>query len=170
MSSRDFGRRAGIAGDSIQIAPREKSIRTPPPAPPPPNISHRRPSHRRAPLRRQPVEPAPMPQTTPATERRQLSSPCSTPPSIAQRKQTQQSVVHSSSSRTSGHASAQTPSIAAGSSLPTSESTASGNIRRISTARARRSSSGASSRNAYGFAFKISCENYDGISVSTARH
>ena len=36
--------------------------------------------------------------------------------------------------------------IAAGSSLPTSSSTDSGRIRRISTARARRSSSGASSR------------------------
>ena len=42
-------------------------------------------------------------------------------------------------------------------------------MRRICTARARRSSSGASSRNAYGFAFRISCENCDGTGVSTAR-
>ena len=52
----------------------------------------------------------------------------------------------SSASRTSGQASARTSSMAAGSSRPISDSTASGNMRRISTARARRSSSGASSR------------------------
>ena len=42
------------------------------------------------------------------------------------------------------------------------------NVRRICTARARRSSSGASSRYAYGFAFRISCENGDGSAVSMA--
>ena len=75
---------------------------------------------------------------------------------------------NSSASRTSGQASSLTCSIAAGSSLPTSSRTDSGRIRRISTARARRSSSGASSRYAYGFAFRISCENCDGTGVSTA--
>ena len=52
----------------------------------------------------------------------------------------------SSASRTSGQASARTCSIAAGSSLPTSSKTDSGRILRISTARARRSSRGASSK------------------------
>ena len=41
-------------------------------------------------------------------------------------------------------------------------------VRRICTARARRSSSGASSRYAYGLAFRISCENGDGSGVSIA--
>ena len=45
-----------------------------------------------------------------------------------------------------GPASSRTWAIAAGSSLPTSSSTDSGSMRRISTARARRSSRGASSR------------------------
>ena len=41
-------------------------------------------------------------------------------------------------------------------------------VRRNCTARARRSSSGASSRNAYGLALRISCENGDGSGVSMA--
>ena len=74
----------------------------------------------------------------------------------------------SSASRTSGHASCRTVSIASGSSRPISLSAVSGSTRRMATARARRSSSGASSRYAYGLAFRISCENGDGIGVSTA--
>ena len=54
--------------------------------------------------------------------------------------------LNSSASRTSGHASSRTCAIAAGSSRPISESTVSGRLRRRETARARRSSSGASSR------------------------
>ena len=73
----------------------------------------------------------------------------------------------SSASRATGHDSAATSAIAAGSSAPTPP--ASGpSVRRICTARARRSSSGASSRYAYGFAFRISCENGDGSGVSIA--
>jgi hypothetical protein len=41
-------------------------------------------------------------------------------------------------------------------------------VRRNCTARARRSSSGASSRYAYGLAFRISCENGDGSALSIA--
>ena len=59
----------------------------------------------------------------------------------------------SSASRTTGHASARTCAIASGSSRPKSRTSSGRNVRRTATARARRSSSGASSRNAYTFAF-----------------
>jgi len=42
-------------------------------------------------------------------------------------------------------------------------------IPRMLTARARRSSSGASSRKAYGFAFSNSCAKAEGTALSTAR-
>ena len=72
----------------------------------------------------------------------------------------------SSASRTTGHDWAATSAIAAGSRMP-SGLVSSRVVRRNVTARARRSWSGASSRNAYGFAFRISCENGEAAAVST---
>ena len=57
--------------------------------------------------------------------------------------------------------------MASGLSWPRSRES-SGSARRSVTARARRSSSGASSRKAYGIAFSTWCENADGCGVSFA--
>ena len=73
----------------------------------------------------------------------------------------------SSASRGSGRASSRTRSIAAASSAPRSLPLGSA-ARRVCTACVRRSSSGASSRNAYGFALRISCASGDGSGVSRA--
>ena len=75
---------------------------------------------------------------------------------------------NSSALRTTGHDSSVTSAIAAGSRMPTPSRVAARIVRRSVTARARRSSSGASSRYAYGLALKISWQNADGSGVSTA--
>ena len=74
----------------------------------------------------------------------------------------------SSASRGSGQASATTRSMAAASSAPRSPPRAGSVARRVCTACARRSSSGASSRNAYGRAFRSSWQSGDGSGVSRA--
>ena len=68
----------------------------------------------------------------------------------------------------SGHASARTRSTASGSSRPRSAALAGSSQRRPDTARVRRSSSGASSRNAYGFAFRTSWAKGEGSGRSRA--
>ena len=72
----------------------------------------------------------------------------------------------SSASRGSGRASSRTRSIAAASSRPRSSAVDGSPARRACTACVRRSSSGASSRNAYGRALMISCASGDGSAVS----
>ena len=102
--------------------------------------------------------PAPAPRTTlaiphsaPGTAPITSSASCSSSPEL-----------------TSGHASSRTRSIASWSSLPNSSALFTSSPRRVITAWVRRSSSGASSRNAYGFAFSTSCDSGDGSGVSRA--
>ena len=75
----------------------------------------------------------------------------------------------SCSSRRSGQISRRTVSMAAWSRRPAPSATLSGRARRRLTARVRRSSRPASSRNAYGLALMSSWANCEGTGVSTAR-
>ncbi len=74
----------------------------------------------------------------------------------------------SSASRTSGHASSRTRAIAAASSAAMSSADVGSSERRVYTAWVRRSSSGTSSRKAYGRAFSTSWASGDGSRVSRA--
>ena len=74
----------------------------------------------------------------------------------------------SSASRGSGRSSSRTRAIASASRAPRSPADDGSLARRDCTAWLRRSSSGASSRNAYGLALRISCANSDGSGVSRA--
>ena len=91
----------------------------------------------------------------------------SAPASSAERKPAViEASCSSSASRGSGRSSSRTRAMAEASSAPRSWPEAGSLARRACTACVRRSSSGASSRNAYGFAFRISCESGDGSGVS----
>src|SRR5439155_636853 len=89
---------------------------------------------------------------------RQDPSPFPLPPSPAVNPPiTSNASCSSSALETSGHASSLTRSIAAGSRVPSSSAVLTSSPRRVITAWVRRSSSGASSRKAYGLAFSTSC-------------
>ncbi len=126
--------------------------------------------HQRPPLGRDPVGSG-FPRSRAARRSATSASnrspkPCARPSASGRTPRSSSRSCSSSGLRASGSASATTASTAAGSSPPIRSAIAAGRPRRTVTARARRSSSGASSRKAYGLAFRISCAKTDGSGSS----